>query len=247
MKTLSRNIAIVALAFGVSGLAMAPAIANAAENVTYPTVVPNNHAGPDGAIKEHTIWMANHPKAATEKNAQKFDSQAVVPNNVTGSHSGRKEHDIWLAKQAKLSQTNPNSQAMQTDFSQKGATILQQVQEARVALSAGDHVTAKKLLHDARATLSNMYNSGAQGNIVITGPLVFDEDFSAGNQVQGNAQIDQVILPFEKTRENLNLAYTQLINSHPFQANQTLGLFEQDLGVQTAQVSTTSTVAPANS
>ncbi|OKH88889.1 hypothetical protein [Thalassospira sp. TSL5-1] len=247
MKNLPRNIAIVALAFGVSGLAMSPAIANAAENGTYSAIVPNNHAGPNGASKEHDIWLATHPEDATQGNAQQFDSQAIVPNNVTGSHNGRKEHDIWLAKQAKLSQPNPNSPVIQADFSQKGETVLQEVHQARVALSAGDHVTAKKLMHNARATLSDMYNNGASGNIVITGPLVFDEDFSAGNQVKGDAQINQVILPFESTLGNLNLAYTQLINNQPFQANQTLGLVEQDLGVQTAQISTTSTVTPGNS
>lgn len=247
MKNLSRNIAIVALAFGVSGLAMSPAIANAAENGMYPAITPNNTAGAHGARKAHDMWLATHPETSGDQNAAPQVSHEVLPNNDAGPHGARKAYDIREAQQAKLAQPNLNSPAMQADFSQKGETVLQEVHQARVALSAGDHVTAKKLMHNARATLSDMYNDGASGNIVITGPLVFDEDFSAGNQIKGDAQINQVILPFESTLGNLNLAYTQLINNHSFQANQTLGLVEQDLGVQTAQISTTSTVAPANS
>ncbi|RCK52321.1 hypothetical protein TH25_07390 [Thalassospira profundimaris] len=208
MKNLSRNIAIVTLAFGVSALAMTPAIASAAENGTYKT---------------------------------------VVPNNTAGAHGGRKAYDIWQAKQTQMAQPNSDSPAMKTDFSQQGETVLQQIHQARVALSNGDRDSARQLLHDARATLSDMYNNGATGNIVISGPVVFDQDFSAGNQVSNAAQISRVILPFDETRGNLDLAYTQLTNNQPREANQTLGLVEQDLGVQTAQFSTTSTVVPAHS
>ncbi|OKH88888.1 hypothetical protein [Thalassospira sp. TSL5-1] len=208
MKNLSRNIAIVTLAFGVSALAMTPAIASAAENGTY---------------------------------------SAITPNNTAGAHGARKAYDIWQAKQAQMAQPSPNSPAIKTDFSQQGEAVLQQIHQARVALSNGDHDAARTLLHDARATLSDMYNSGASGNIVISGPVVFDQDFSAGNQVSNSAQISQVILPFDETRGNLDLAFSELTNSQPFRANQTLGLVEQDLGIQTAQFSTTSVVAPTHS
>ena len=247
MKTLSRNIAIIALAFGASGLAMMPAIASAAENGTYQAITPDNTSGAHGARKAHDIWLATHPESASGQNASPQVNHEVLPNNHAGPNGARKAYDVRQVKEAEHAQPNPNSSAIKAAFSQEGETVLQQVHEARVALSAGDRVSAKKLMHNARATLSDMYNEGAHGNIVITGPLVFDEDFSAGNQLQGNAQINQVILPFDKTRENLNLAYTQLINNQPFQANQTLGLVEQDLGIQTAQISTISTVAPANS
>ncbi|OKH88891.1 hypothetical protein [Thalassospira sp. TSL5-1] len=97
MKSLSRNIAIVALAFGVSGLAMAPAIASAAENVTYPEIVPNNHAGPNGGAKEHDIWLASHPETASNQNAAPQVSHEVLPNNHVGPNGASKEHDVWLA------------------------------------------------------------------------------------------------------------------------------------------------------
>ncbi|AUG51857.1 YfdX family protein [Thalassospira marina] len=247
MKNLSRNIAIVTLAFGVSALAMAPNIASAAENGTYPAIVPNNTSGPHGARKEYDIWLAQHPESPTNQATVSEYNDSFVPNNASGPHRARKEHDIWLAQQAKFTQPDPNSAAMKADFSKKGETVLQQVHQARVALSAGDHDTAKQLLHNARATLSDMYDDGANGNIIITGPLVFDQDFAAGNQAKGNAQLSQVVLPFGKTRGNLDLAYTQLINSHPLQANQTLGLVEQDLSVTTAQVTTGSMTSSSNS
>ena len=108
MKTLSRNIAIVALAFGVSGLAMTPAIASAAENVTYPIMVPNNHAGPNGGAKEHDQWLATHPETASDQNAAPQISNEIVPNNTAGAHGARKEHDIWLASHPETPY-NPNT------------------------------------------------------------------------------------------------------------------------------------------
>ena len=208
MKTLSRNIAIVTVAFGVSALAMTPIIASASENGTY---------------------------------------SSNVPNNSAGAHGARKTGDIRLAQQAKTAQPKPKSPAMKADFSQQGETVLQQVHQARVALSNGKYETALKLIHDARATLANMYNSGASGNIVISGPVIFNQDVSADNQVNKAAQISQVILPFDETRGNIDLAYTQMINSRPFRANQTLRLVEKDLSVQTAQFTTSSTVTPTHS
>ncbi|OKH88892.1 hypothetical protein [Thalassospira sp. TSL5-1] len=110
MKTLSRNIAIVALAFGVSGLAMTPAIASAAENSTYSAIVPNNHAGPHGARKEHDIWLSQNPETASNQNAAPQVSHEIVPNNTAGAHGGRKEHDIWLASHPETPY-NPNTAA----------------------------------------------------------------------------------------------------------------------------------------
>ncbi|RCK52325.1 hypothetical protein TH25_07415 [Thalassospira profundimaris] len=108
MKTLSRNIAIVALAFGVSALAMTPAIASAAENSTYAAIVPNNHAGPHGARKEHDIWLAQNPETASNQNAAPQVSHEIVPNNTAGAHGARKEHDIWLASHPETPY-NPNT------------------------------------------------------------------------------------------------------------------------------------------
>lgn len=108
MKSLSRNVAIVALAFGVSALAMTPAIASAADNSTYPAIVPNNHAGPNGASKEHDIWLSTHPETAPAQNAAPEVSHEVVPNNDAGPNGASKEHDMWLTKHPDAAY-NPNT------------------------------------------------------------------------------------------------------------------------------------------
>jgi hypothetical protein len=234
MKNVTRKFAIATLAFGVS-TAFVPAFANAADANSYQAIAPNNTAGKHGARKAYDIWLAAHPDAdASWHNTPDQISHEVVPNNTAGPHGARKETDIFDAQQAKLPQPDVNSPAIQAKFSSEGQTVLQQVHEARVALNRNDHVTAKKLLHDARATMSNMYDEGAQGNLVINGQLVMDQDLATPQSgATSNVSYNKVVMPFSETLGDLNLAYTQLINSYPHQANQTLGLVERNLSVQT--------------
>ncbi|OSQ39586.1 hypothetical protein [Thalassospira mesophila] len=247
MKNVTRKFAIATVAFGVS-VACVPAFAttaNAASASPYQAIVPNNTAGKHGAAKEYEIWLAAHPDADTSSQVGPAHiSHEVVPNNISGPHRARKETDIYDAEQAKLPQPDVNSPALQARFSQEGQAVLQQVHEARVSLAKNDRVTAKKLLHEARATLSNMYDEGARGNLVINGLLVMDQDFVAPQTGTGsNVAFNKVVMPFSQTLGDLNLAYTQLINSYPVDANQTLGLVERNLTVQSALVTQSPTTA----
>ncbi|OSQ42102.1 hypothetical protein [Thalassospira sp. MCCC 1A01428] len=244
MKNVTRKFAIATLAFGVSA-AFVPAFANAANASPYQAIVPNNTAGKHGAEKEYEIWLAAHPDTNTsDQNSTAHISHEVVPNNISGPHRARKETDIYDAKQANLPQPDVNSPAIQAQFSQEGQTVLQQVHQARVALAKNDRVTAKKLLHNARATMANMYDEGASGNLVINGQLVMDQDLVVPQDSTGTrVAFNKIIMPFSETLGDLNLAYTQLINSQPQDANKTLGLVERNLSVQSALVTQAPTTA----
>ena len=247
MNNIVQKFAVAALALSVSAAALSPMVANAATAGTAKTDqaqynVPNNVNGPHGARKAYDIWLASH--ANQEKNAKpQAASHDIVPNNTNGPNGGRKEHDIWKSKQDQ--KAKPDAAVLQSNYQQQGIDVLQNLRAARVALDQNNLVKTKSLLQQARSDLANMQNAGIDGHFKVVGPTLVSQDYvttftetTAGDKVAvvqpalTNIASTDISIPFSQTKQKLNLAYTQLINSHPHQAKMTLADAENSILVQ---------------